>query len=386
MAVQTPLVQLLNQGNVQQTPANVGASFRAGTKLQELQKTAESQRDIAERQQSQKELFQKAVNINGTSQSVIDIANKAISEGRDPTADLTSFLTTKSEALPGLGFGNEDTLEGLKVLREQGVDGLLKLARDTQETVKPFIKGLKPNDLNRRETEAVKNFKFLKQLQASGDTEGARVFRQTLPGAPKGLSSKGESELFKSQNRVGEISSDITENRSLINDLKSLDISGGVASTVGEFLKRQFGTQDQITAARIKFNKLSTGIAVSNLPPGTASDADVKLALSGVPPANAPASQMVLFLQGANRLLAFESTFNEFKAEYIGQNGNSIGMLNAYRAFINNPANRDLTQSALAVPASAQQPAQQQEPQAPVDTSDLEAQIKAIEEELAREQ
>lgn len=109
--------------------------------------------------------------------------------------------------------------------------------------------------------------------------------------------------------------------------LSAGDIGGGSATTFTEFLKQRLGTQDDVTELRRRYNAIRSSEAVQNLPPGVASDKDIELALKGFPAENAPASQLVSFLRGAQKLAQFRSEYNRIKSQVISEQGSTRNLL-----------------------------------------------------------
>ena len=121
----------------------------------------------------------------------------------------------------------------------------------------------------------------------------------------------------------------------LASDFESLNVGGGLSSTVTETFKDILGSQDEVTAARKGFNSLRSSQAISNLPAGPASDKDIALALSGFPKENANASQVLGFLRGQSKLARIDEKYNEFKAEFISSNNSVKGLIPAWKAKLN---------------------------------------------------
>ncbi len=88
MAVQTPLVQLLNQGNVQQTPSNVFENFQAGTKLQDQLKTTEQNREIGQQQLDVARETQRLQSLALGAQEVLPLIEAGDKEGVNKALDL----------------------------------------------------------------------------------------------------------------------------------------------------------------------------------------------------------------------------------------------------------------------------------------------------------
>lgn len=97
----------------------------------------------------------------------------------------------------------------------------------------------------------------------------------------------------------------------------------GVFSKAGDFLKNATGNQDIMTNLRSEYMRLRNNQAVRNLPPGSASDADVALAMQGFPPETADSKVLAQFLRGMAKLNQVSATGESAKAEWV----NAVGSL-----------------------------------------------------------
>ena len=181
-------------------------------------------------------------------------------------------------------------------------------------------------------TADVKNFQMLEHLRANGTPEQVATFEKMLKlqETPK-LSSKAEKEIIDSQDSYFKSGEQARKMELLADDISKIDIGGGLQSTFSETLKGLLGSQDEVTALRREFNGIRASQAVSNLPPGAASDKDIALALSGFPGENANAQQITSFLRGQAKLARFNEAYNEFKAEYIAENNSPKGFISAWK-------------------------------------------------------
>lgn len=185
-------------------------------------------------------------------------------------------------------------------------------------------------------TEAERNLERYKLLKEQ-DPKLAKQFGQQV-----GLVSREGKELSaNAQKRLSTfIDSSVESGRleqkymTLADEFSKSGIQGGflgVGGTWRETLKDVSGEQDAITSLRKEFLKVRGSEVVSNLPPGAASDADVALALAGFPTERSNGEQVASFLRGIAKLKGFEKRFNEFKANYISENGTERGMLQAWK-------------------------------------------------------
>jgi hypothetical protein len=111
---------------------------------------------------------------------------------------------------------------------------------------------------------------------------------------------------------------------SMADDFAALPKGTGAGSLSGfnEFLKGRFGVQDGLSLLRAQYEQLIKAGAMKNLPPGSASDADVRLALQGFPSANTDNKYIESFLRGMSKLQAAQATADNARADWISENGN----------------------------------------------------------------
>lgn len=113
-----------------------------------------------------------------------------------------------------------------------------------------------------------------------------------------------------------------------------LDATGGgygAFSSVSEWLKKTSGNQDAMSELRSNYTRLKNSQAVKMLPPGSASDKDVQLAMSGFPSENADAKVMASFMRGLAKLNQTASVVESAKSEWV----NGVGHLGKAKSDIN---------------------------------------------------
>jgi hypothetical protein len=187
---------------------------------------------------------------------------------------------------------------------------------------------------NGKPTAGMQDFQYYQQLRKD-DPEAAKAF-----GSERGFISKEGKELSGHlQKRLSTATDDaISAERnvgkftSLADEVDKSDISGGLlGSTWGEKLKDITGDQDAATSLRQQYLGVRASQVVANLPPGAASDPDVKMALSGFPSDNANKQQISGFLRGMAKIQQANADFNNYKAEYVSDKGTERGMLHEWK-------------------------------------------------------
>ena len=158
------------------------------------------------------------------------------------------------------------------------------------------------------------------------------------------LSAGLEKVLLDSQDRAVNAQKQSNKFETLANAYETKNIPGGLKSSLEENLKAVLGTQDDVTETKRQFNEIRLSEGVKNLPPGSASDADIKLFMQGPPAANANPNQVASYLRGAAKASRFEAGFHQFKGDYISGKSTGKGLNQAWRSKINSPAlKRDIS-------------------------------------------
>jgi hypothetical protein len=127
----------------------------------------------------------------------------------------------------------------------------------------------------------------------------------------------------------------------LANRLEAEGGGYGAAARASEWLARQTGRQDQISALRQEYTRLRNSAVAKMLPPGSASDTDIAMALKGFPEESAGAGHLAQFLRGMAKLNQYEAALENSKAEWVG----SVGHLGR--------AKRDVNIAGTLVPAGS---------------------------------
>jgi hypothetical protein len=98
-------------------------------------------------------------------------------------------------------------------------------------------------------------------------------------------------------------------------------LRSGAEAYLSETWKSIRGSQDDETKFRGAYEELRNAFASSKLPPGSASDTDVQMALAGMPSANANADQIAQFLRGLQKAQRLVIDSNRAKYDWISANG-----------------------------------------------------------------
>lgn len=146
------------------------------------------------------------------------------------------------------------------------------------------------------------------------------------------LSVHLQKRLSQSTDSAIEARSNAQQISGLASEIEKAGFGGGLfGGSWGEALKEYSGNQDAETELRRRYYAIRGSQVVKNLPPGAASDTDIKLALAGFPADTAGAKEISSFLNGVAKLEEATADFNEFQAQYISDNGSEKGMLAAWK-------------------------------------------------------
>lgn len=243
-----------------------------------------------------------------------------------------NVLSNRASLLEQMGGDTQDTREIADFIARGDIQGATNLldSVDQAGVQSGFLQDLTPK--------AKKPFKTAEQLERELRVdEGSLALRrdelkqrQAESGKTK-LSAKAEKAIIDSQDAFFKSGESARKMELLADDFNRLSVGGGLASSVTESFKDILGSQDEVTAARKRFNAIRSSQATSNLPPGPASDKDIALALSGFPKENANASQVIGFLKGQAKLARIDEKFNEFKAGFISNNNSVRGLIPAWK-------------------------------------------------------
>ena len=97
--------------------------------------------------------------------------------------------------------------------------------------------------------------------------------------------------------------------------------AAGLKGEVSETWKRVTGTEDVVSMARKQYEGIRTSKAISNLPPGVASDKDIELVLKPFPTSFTNYKQLTDYIEGLRRGEAKIREYQQFGARYLSRPG-----------------------------------------------------------------
>ena len=216
-------------------------------------------------------------------------------------------------------------------------------------------KGVKPQ----ADTAGIQDFKFFQDLKKT-DPVAAQAF-----GIERGFINKEGQELSGFlQKRLAEATDTAVKSTANVRRFNNVatriesnpDFGGGLFGSAQESLKDLMGGQDEVTTLKKEARSIIGAQVVENLPPGSASDVDVALALDGFPSKNASQSQLTSYFKGLAKLQQLDADLNQFKTDFISVKGTERGMLKAW----NEIQGKNSGQQAATAPEQPQLTTQQQ--------------------------
>jgi len=105
-------------------------------------------------------------------------------------------------------------------------------------------------------------------------------------------------------------------------DMARKGTAAGYTGRFNEWLKTATGKEDGDSMIRREYSQLINKNIMAGLPPGSASDADVKVAREGWPPATAGPAYLASFLRGMQKLKAVDLAYSVHAASYLSRHRN----------------------------------------------------------------
>lgn len=158
--------------------------------------------------------------------------------------------------------------------------------------------------------------KFMLDMQQAQEKAQAK-----LAEGPQ-LSVNMEKELTTSIEKAGASQNSAQSLEQLANQFESERPTPGMFGKASDMFTNITGQEDYLKSLRTKYIGLRNSQLVANLPPGVASDKDIEMALAGFPSEFSNPDTISSFLRGMAKLEQYNAKLNNFKAEWISNNGN----------------------------------------------------------------
>lgn len=136
------------------------------------------------------------------------------------------------------------------------------------------------------------------------------------------LSVNMEKELTRSIEKAGASQNSAQSLEQLANQFEANRPTPGMFGKASDMFTNLTGQEDYLKSLRTKYIGLRNSQLVANLPPGVASDKDIEMALAGFPSEFSNPDTIASFLRGMSKLEQYNAKLNNFKAEWISNNGN----------------------------------------------------------------
>lgn len=106
--------------------------------------------------------------------------------------------------------------------------------------------------------------------------------------------------------------------------------NAGIAGQVSEAWKQATGTENVQSMVKRKYDGIRVSKAISNLPPGVASDKDIELALAPFPTKFTNYEQLRGYVRALERAEEKLAAYSRHASDYVFSNGTESGMLEAW--------------------------------------------------------
>lgn len=143
-------------------------------------------------------------------------------------------------------------------------------------------------------------------------------------GQPKIRYANTEQMMNEAANKSVKYSSDSKGAGRLASQIENNleEYSAGWLGIGEEAINKVFGSQDDISSLRAQYLEFRNTEVLNALPPGVATDQDVKLFSQGFPTESWNPEQIASWLRGREKSLLWASRMEEFKGDYISNHGN----------------------------------------------------------------
>jgi len=298
-----------------------GAEFIAGERAEERRLTNERMQAAAQDMLRAKQLAD-AGNYEGIQNLALERAMLIEQIGGDP-ADTMQIGEMAGAAMMG-------DVNAINMLNSELTAGLLAAERAG------FIEagnGLQQQAIKLRERELEQRIAAQEAAEKRAEAErGLRRDELSLRQAAEKrmankMSAASEKILNDSQDNFYRRSRTANEFQNLADQYENQDPASGFIANVSEFIKSALGTEDEVSRLRTNANRVIASEIVNNLPPGAASDSDVKMARDGFPTSTANPQMIASYFRGLSKIARMDAAFNEYRSRYVSENRNTRGFL-----------------------------------------------------------
>ena len=254
-----------------------------------------------------------------------DISGKiyqAIDRGDFETAEALAMTPEIQPLINSTGDPNYTAQNFVQELREDP-EGAKELALDTYRFARGDLTRLGIKDPAKvGKSSAVSDYEYYKELQKT-DKAGAAEFGrkagfisregEKLPDFFARKLSGANEAAFESEESAAKI-------EKLSGEFKQVTIQGGLTQKWKESYNQSVGTPDAVSNLKIRFHGIKSSNLKQYLPPGSATEFEVKNALRAFPPDSATSEQLSVFLDAMAKAERARGKFESFKADFISKN------------------------------------------------------------------
>jgi len=166
----------------------------------------------------------------------------------------------------------------------------------------------------------------LQERRVQAEEERLKLQRVQNSQLAKELPAAVRTELANRSMQQSESISTVRQMNVLANRYENATIQAGSRAKGGELFRQVVGSQNEEDLLRTTYRDLRNKFTLANLPPGAASDNDVRLAMEGWPPDNADPEHIAGFLRGQAKLQAIDTAMQDEQIKFIQRNKGTVAV------------------------------------------------------------
>lgn len=155
--------------------------------------------------------------------------------------------------------------------------------------------------------------------------------RMWSPDAREKAIGEADTVIFESMGRA----STLQNLGAKMDEIGEENWTAGMAGELGEKWKELTGAQDAVSMARKQYEGIRTKQAVQNLPPGVASDKDIKLVLAPFPTSFTNFKELRDYVGEMEAIEGRITEYKQFESRYLAQKGTRSGLQEAWQSTLN---------------------------------------------------
>lgn len=142
-------------------------------------------------------------------------------------------------------------------------------------------------------------------------------------GTERKMTPTGEKEMNTSYAKADEYLRQAEKAENLANKVRDSKANwkSGVFGNAAEMYANLMGSQDEISDLKREHREIKNSAVLDNMPPGPASDSDVKIFSSGFPDDSWAPEMIESWLRGRSKVMQYRADEAQFTGDYIGTHG-----------------------------------------------------------------